>query len=117
MKIGHYILSVLFFLFAIVQWNDPDPYLWIALYLLIAAIPLFYLKDNLNSFLLGALSFVLLLVSATYVPALVGWVGEGMPTITDSMKAESPHIELVRESLGLFLSLGVVMYYYIQSKR
>lgn len=115
-KYGHYIISVLFFLFAIVQWNDPDPYLWIVLYLAIAVVPLFYLKDNLNTFIIGAGLFVLMLITATYVPALVKWVGEGMPTITGSMHAESPHIELIREFFGLVLSLAVLGYYYVKSK-
>lgn len=117
MKYGHYIVSLLFLVFGIVQWNDPDPYLWVVLYVAIALVPLFYVKDNLNAFVIGSGLFVLTLITATYVPALVEWVGKGMPTIAATMQAESPHIELIREFFGLVLALVVLGYYYFKIKK
>ena len=63
-----------------------------------------------------SLLFALVLITATYLPAMLKWVGEGMPTITGSMQAESPHIELIREFFGLMLSTVVLGYYYMKSK-
>lgn len=38
MKILNLILTILFILFAAVQYNDPDPIHWMALYLFVAAV-------------------------------------------------------------------------------
>ncbi len=116
MKIKHYIVSFLFLVFAAVQYNDPDPWLWILLYLFVAAIPLLYIKGSLHSKVLGLIMIPLFLKTSLYVPDLMQWVRAGMPTITGSMQAESPHIELIREFFGMVLCLVVVWYYYLKSK-
>ena len=38
MKIFNVIMSVLFVVFAALQYNDPDPYLWMPIYLFAAVI-------------------------------------------------------------------------------
>ena len=43
---------------------------------------------------------------------LVDWVKKGMPSITGSMKAESPHVEYLREFLGLFIILLALLFHY-----
>jgi hypothetical protein len=40
-----------------------------------------------------------------------------MPSITASMKAESPYIELSREFFGLLLCAIAALYYLIKAKR
>lgn len=117
MKARHYIVSVLFLVFAIVQWNDPDPWLWILIYLFVAVVPLFFVKGRLNHKVLGILLIPLIVKTALYLPDLFHWIGEGMPTITGSMKAESPYIELIREFFGLVISLVVLGYYFFMSKK
>jgi len=102
--------------FAAVQWNDPDPYLWVFLYLVMALIPVLYLKAKLNRKLLAFVGLVLAGLTVTYVPDFITWFQDGMPSITTSMKAESPYIELVRESMGLLICLVVVVYYLIKTK-
>jgi hypothetical protein len=37
------------------------------------------------------------------LPDFINWVKMGAPTITGSMKAESPFVELTREFLGLVI--------------
>jgi hypothetical protein len=36
---------------------------------------------------------------------MLEWARMGFPTITGSMKAEEPHIEVVREFLGLLIAV------------
>jgi hypothetical protein len=40
----------------------------------------------------------------TLLPGFFEWIRMGMPSIISEMKAEAPHIELVREFLGLLLA-------------
>ena len=40
-----------------------------------------------------------------------------MPSITGSMKAETPHIEFMREFLGLFIILAAFVFHYFQAKK
>ena len=41
----------------------------------------------------------------------------GTPNIASEMKTEEPHIELVREFLGLFICVGVLIFHLLEVKR
>jgi len=114
MRYLHSFISFLFFVFAIVQWNDPDPYLWVALYMLMSVVPFLYQKAKLNKYFIGALSIGLAILTTTYLPDLITWLNDGMPDVTTSMKAETPYIEIVREALGLLLCLIVSVVYWMK---
>jgi len=75
MKNLHIIIGIVFIIFAILQYNDPDYYIWIPVYSLI--------------------SFIAFSTAAS----------------AGSMKAETPHIELMRELFGLIISLVATIYY------
>ncbi len=117
MKALNIILSLLFILFAYFQYNDPDPWLWIMIYLGVALICGFaaFGKPNPWLILIGLLG--LLIYWLLLLPDFISWLGEGMPTITGSMKAESPHIELVREFLGLLILIGVLTWQYFRIRK
>ncbi len=108
MKIVHIIIIALFALFAIVQWNDPDPLGWILLYLTVAISAGLHLAKICFPVLPAAGAMICLFGLLFLIPDFFGWIGAGMPSITGSMKAESPHIELVREFLG-FLIAGIAL--------
>jgi len=115
MKILNIILALLFVLFAYFQYNDPDPWLWIAIYLAVAAICGFAAFGKYNRWLIVVGLIGLIVYWAVLLPDFITWLGDGMPTITGSMKAESKYIELVREFLGLFILIGVLFFQYRQS--
>ena len=49
--------------------------------------------------------------AALYFPDIINWFKQGMPSIVESMKAESPHVEFVREFFGLLIMiLSLVLY-------
>ena len=104
MKITFWVLAALFALFALVQYNDPDPVRWILLYGGVSA--------QFGLAALGkasrAVSWLLLAVSlawaATLLPDFINWIKMGEPSIVSSMKAEEPWIELTREFLGLLVA-------------
>lgn len=117
MKIVKIVLSVLFVLFAVVQLNDPDPWAWVALYTYVAL--LFGLaaagRDRRYA-TIGGLAIIVIWM-ATLLPDFINWVNLGMPTITGSMKAESPHVELTREFLGLLIAGIAVGWLFISGRK
>lgn len=117
MRILCFILALLFFASAAVQFNDPDPRFWVVLYGAVGLIALFagFNRYNLWIVLLG-------LAVCTYegfklVPAFWAWLNSGAPSIVDSMQAESPHIEVVREFLGLGLCFVALVFFYIRGRK
>lgn len=116
-KILFYSLALLLFIFGVLQYNDPDFYIWFPIYLVVSLVPILYLHQKISSkiILLIAVGYGIFLL--TYIPAIVDWVSGGMASITKSMQAESPHIELVREFFGLVLCEIVSVVFYIKSKR
>ncbi|WP_236980795.1 transmembrane 220 family protein [Membranihabitans maritimus] len=90
---------------AIVQFNDPDPWLWVPIYLIPCILTAFYFGNKLPKYLKIGVLVLYLSGLFTYFPSLIGWAQDGFPTITGSMKAESKYIELVREGGGLLICI------------
>lgn len=112
----HKIIVALYILCAAVQYNDPDFYIWIPLYLIPATVAIAYDRGWRNSkFLLGICIFFGLCM-LLYIPDVISWFKDGTPSITGSMKAESPFIEFVREFFGLGICLAGVIWYWKKSK-
>lgn len=117
MKIANWILGVLFLLFAAVQLNDPDPLKWIVLYGGIAVISIFGALGRYNRWFLWAGLSVCLIWMVTLIPDIVDWVKMGMPSITETMKAEKEYIELAREFFGVLVSGMALLWHLYASKR
>jgi len=118
MKITNGILAILFFVFAILQLNDLDPWLWVSIYGMVAVL----CGISALGFYLPKLMMVAILVTifgiGWYLPSFFSWLRNGMDSITSSMKAESPYIEeLVREFLGLVLVLVTLIWLYWSGKK
>ena len=116
MKWIHLSISIIFLSFAGMQWNDGDAIVWILMYLAVAAVALLAFRQRHYFYINATLTIILLISFFTYIPELREWTKDGMPSITTSMQASSPYIELVRESLGLLISLATMIYYFIQSQ-
>lgn len=100
-----YFFGLLFLYFAYVQFNDPDPAKWVTIYILTALLPIAYLYWSKVKYGIYALIAVLILLFILAVPDFINWAKDGFPSITETMKAESPYVELVREFLGIFICL------------
>ena len=103
MRIINIILGLLFFGFAAMQFNDADPYLWIALYGALGLISLMAAFDTYSIWLILAVLIGCIYQLFLLFPAFLTWIRSDMPSITASMQAENIHVELVREFLGLIL--------------
>lgn len=114
MKILNLFLCALFVVSAALQYNDPDPLLWMAIYLSVAAICGFAAFGKGNRWVILLVMAVCVYELSTLMPSFLQWIRDGMPSITGSMKAESPHIELVREFLGVTIVVVVLVFQYVR---
>ncbi len=102
MRIASGLIAALFGLGMAVQYNDPDPAFWIAVYALAAA--------PSAAFALGRGSRAPTLVAAALLLVLaIGWtpaLREARPQSFDSFGMHSERDERVREAAGLWLCAG-----------
>jgi hypothetical protein len=113
MKFFNIFFSVVFILFAVVQYNDPDPYLWIPIYLYPAL--LCFLKFILKpisrvAYWAGFLVFGVYAIYKMFdTNGIIDWVQfHNASNIASTMKAEKPWIEESREFFGLVIILIVL---------
>ena len=116
MKIINLILAVCFLAFAALQFNDDpdDVWFWVLIYGLVAGISAFaaFGRYNMWVIVIGIAAVVFELFRK--FPAFAQWISQGMPSIVEKMEASSPYVELVREFLGLLISLAALIYHYVR---
>ena len=121
MKVFNLIFAVLFILFAALQYNDPDPYLWIPLYLFAAAMCWLAFRQKFypKLYLIGIGVYTMY---AAYLffskDGMLDWIREHhSEDIASEMKATKPWIEATREVLGLVIMIVVLLANYFYSRR
>ncbi len=102
-------LAVLFTLFVVVQYNDPDPEVWMSIYgfAVICSLLVFFNKIN-KMILVVAIVFYAAGCFYLFPPSF-----EGVGT---SMKC-TPNVELARESLGLLICSFAMLFLFFQVRR
>ena len=106
------IFAITFFLFAALQYNDPDPWVWICVYGFVAIASLLQWMGKISDKILLLLTVGFFAATLSYGPEIITWAQKGFPNIAGEMKTESPHIELVRETLGLAIACASLFYLY-----
>lgn len=109
------VVSVFFFLLftwsAIIQLNDPDPYHWFAIYLIVALIPIITLFKQLSKKIIWILIGLLLTYSLYHFYYFIDWIGtDRKEEIFGEMVYEKPYLEGTREFLGLFICALSLLY-------
>jgi hypothetical protein len=117
MKALNWVLAVMLGLFTVVQYNDPDPILWMLMYGYVAVICALaalgrWNKQAILAGLVGSIAWAFLLL-----PEFVNWIKMGCPNIAKQMKAETPYVEFTREFLGLVICVVVLSWQLWLSKR
>jgi hypothetical protein len=98
-------------LFAVIQFNDPDPLLWFTIYAFIAMISLTSNYLTIPRWFLWVVLVLLLGYSIMYFPYLIDWLQtENKNELFGEMVYEKPFLEGTREFLGLIISALVVTY-------
>ena len=110
-KIFSVVFAVLFLICAGLQWNDPDPYLWMPLYLLSVLSCAYAFKDisakRLNMFNIAVYS-PYALYNFVVEDGVLSWATtHNFDSLTQSMMASTPWIENTREFGGLIIMIMV----------
>ncbi|RYZ97599.1 MAG: hypothetical protein EOP47_21310 [Sphingobacteriaceae bacterium] len=123
MKIFNIIFGVLFIVFAGLQYNDPDPYLWVPIYLYAAGLCILAVKNKFYpvSYHIGLLFYVCYAAYKIFdTNGLLDWITiHHEESLVQTMKAQKPWIEEAREFFGLLICTGVLLInrVYYRSKR
>ncbi len=121
MKLFNILFTFIFIVFAALQYNDPDPYLWMPIYLYGAAICWLAFRNQYYP----AACFAGITVYAIYAlykvfdtNGLIDWMTQHQAqNIAATMKAEKPWIEETREFFGLVILITVLLINYLYAKR
>ena len=121
MKIINILFCILFVISAALQYNDPDPYVWVPIYLYGAWLCFEYSRQKYypKLYLLGI--FVYLIYAAFLFfdkTGVINWYEDHQAeNIAMSMKASKPWIEETREFGGLLILVVVLVVDYFASRR
>ena len=110
--------AVLFLAFALVQLNDPDPALWVALYGLVAYYSAFNAFGRNRPVVGWALIVALTSMAFFTVGGFWQWLTQPEKSeIFGEMVYEKPYIEETREFLGTLIALGFVLYQHFAGRK
>jgi hypothetical protein len=106
MRTVHLVFALLFLASAALQYNDPDPLPWAALYLAAAAVAFVAWRARDVRWPALGLAAVSLAWMVTLLPSLRAFLARGdFGLLAATMKAGEPLIEESRECLGLAIVL------------
>jgi hypothetical protein len=119
MKVTNIVLAVMFLLFAFVQINDPDPFLWIAIYGAMAAVCVmaafhYYIRPLMWLLLAGFIIYLVILW-----PGMSEWLKQDDKSVLfdEGMKMQHLYIEESREFLGLVICIVVLCVTLVVAKK
>jgi len=122
MRIFNFICCGLFILFAVLQYNDPDPYLWIPIYGYGAVVCWLAFRGRYyrRACLVGMIGFLAYAIILFFEEDGVwDWLTKHKAAnIAATMQADKPWIEDTREFFGLVILMVVmgINYFYARKK-
>ncbi len=121
MKAFNIAFVVIFIIFAALQYNDPDPYVWMPIYLYGAAMCWLAFRDRFypKAYIAGIIVYAAYALYKVFdTNGLIDWMTKhGAQNIAETMKAEKPWIEETREFFGLMILIGVLLIDFIYAKK
>ena len=110
MKVLNILFALTGLVFAYLQFNDPDPYIWVPIYLLVALIAGMAAFGKFNKLLIW-IAIIIFTASCLYeIPYLVEWLSQhNEDNLLHDMQDDKPWIEHSREFGGLFISLMMIL--------
>ena len=122
MKILNIFFCVVFIIFAALQYNDPDPYIWIPIYLYAAVLCALAARNKFYP-LATWIGIIIYAAYAAYkffcTNGVLDWAQKHhAEDIAGTMKAAEPWIEETREFFGLLIIIVVLLtdYWYGKNK-
>ncbi len=119
MKIFNAIFALLFLSFAALQYNDPDPVIWILIYGAMAVVCFMAIRGRYSNPAMIGLAAVYIVYALLLSPALLTWLSSDDRSLLfdDLAKMQYPYIEETREILGLMICLVVLAINWILKKQ
>ena len=121
MKVFNGFMMVVFVVFAVLQYNDPDPVIWVPLYLYAALICWWATRQRFYplSYWLGFLVYGAYAIYKIFDNnGLLDWITKHhAQNIAVTMKAETPWVEESREFFGLLIIIIVLLINYLHLSR
>ena len=112
MKVFNVFFCFVFIVFAALQYNDPDPYIWVPIYLYAAVLcwQASHNKFYTKAYVAGIIVYSLYAVYKIFdTNGLLDWINlHHAENITETMKAEKPWVEESREFFGLVILIVVL---------
>ena len=110
-KVINSLLFLVFILFAFVQFNDPDPVIWITIYALVAAISLLGNFRVIPRKMIYTLFFGFLIYAGYHFLYFIDFLQiEDKNELFGEMVYEKPYLEGTREFLGLVLAAFALLF-------
>jgi len=120
LRIFNIFFCFVFIVFAALQYNDPDPYVWMPIYLYAAVLCWLAFRKRYfpRAYLLGITIYGVYAVYKFFDENGVwDWATKHhFANIADTMKAEQPWVEETREFFGLVILIVVLLIDYFYSK-
>lgn len=121
MKIFNIIFCLLFIFSAALQYNDPDPYVWIPIYGYGAILCWLAFRGKYypKAYLIGIAAYTVYAIVLFFEKDGVwDWITKhNAEDIAQTMKASTPWIEDTREFFGLLILITVLLVNYYHDKK
>lgn len=109
-KIFHFLFSITLFMFASLQFNDPDPIVWVSFYILCALVPSLLLFNRFYAPLFWIAVTGCAIELITSAPgAYKYFLHMAQEPLMQGMNEDKPYIEECREFLGALIALGLII--------
>jgi hypothetical protein len=99
LRILHGLVGALFLFGAVVQYNDPDPLAWAAIYLAAAIACLLAMRGRVHWALPAAIGLIAAAWAASLAPSVIGSVEPG--ELVGAWEMKDSRVEVGREMYGL----------------
>jgi Transmembrane family 220, helix len=107
--------------FAGLQYNDPDPYLWMPIYLYVAVFCGLAFKQKFypKAYLIGVVAYLGYALFLFFTKdGVLDWMNQHQAqNIAATMQAEKPWIEQSREFFGLLIVITVLLINYFYARK
>ena len=121
MKVFNIIFCLLLVFSAALQYNDPDPYIWMPIYMYGAVLCWLAFRNKFypKAYLIGILIYTVYAIGLFFwKDGVWDWMNKhNAEDIAATMKAEKPWIEETREFFGLVILIVVLAIDYFYAKR
>jgi len=106
MNATHALFAIVLLVFAFVQFNDPDPFVWVTFYTICALVPLSLMVNRYHHYLLWIAAGLCLLHLGIAAPGIYDYLMHHLnQSIIQDMSPDRPYIEESREFLGTVIAL------------